>query len=651
MIRDNGRPERPYVFGLEHVPLPAVICDECGQIFWANDRFLAASGSSEILEGACLGNFVTFERDASPLWESAKRTSGAEISADAVLGCAQYTLHMGQAGHLFSCVFSPKSHADVRSPAPAKVEECRNSQTPPTGDKLLEALLFLSHELHLTMGEEALLRLFVRTYEELFPTRWLCIRLFAPNGTATAHVYANGRLRPEMREMVQVTRAACTAQSLDDPERMDLLKQQNITVLDAYEPIFSDSWGGFDILLWDGTSLYGIVNFEYSADDALITADQPIAMPLAHQMCAALRNARLLTEATFLKDYLAKLLDCANAPVLVVDRNCRITVINQAFERQTGFKRTQLLKSDLMNLVPEEERVRLLPTVLAAMRGESASNIEVRIPRADGEGEAHVAFNTAVIQSRFGEPDGIIFVGQDLTEIRALQKQVIHSEKLATLGQVAAGVVHELNNPLTSISVYASYLKKKLASVIDESDTSKIGRISEAANRIQTFTRDLVAYARPASEEPKLINVSDMLRRAFSFCEHVVTESEADVVLDIAEDLAPIYGLQGQIEQVFVNLITNACHALPEMGGEIHISAQPIEKERIRVSVRDTGQGIPEDQLKEIFTPFFTTKPEGLGTGLGLSIVRNILVNHNAEIAVTSALGQGSTFAVTLYTR
>ncbi len=531
------------------------------------------------------------------------------------------------------------------------MSEARLSQTPPTGTKLLQAFILLSRELNLTMREEELIQLFVRTYEDLFPGRMLCIRLFDQKTMALTQVYANGKLYEEKRSKVRLTQTSCDEHGLCDDEATPLLEAARVTVVSEYEPIFLGSSGGFDVPLYDGNAFYGVLNFEYSEEEEPVVTDRPIVVPLAHQMCAALRNARLLAETVLLKDYLEKLLDRANAPVLVVDRRRRITVVNQAFERQTGYNRSEILKTDLLSLIPETEAARMLPVVLAAIRGESTSNFEVRIPRADSSGEAHFAFNTGVVLSAFDEPEGVIFVGQDLTEIRALQKQVIHSEKLATLGQVAAGVAHELNNPLTSITVYASYLTKRLEGNLEEADLAKLRRISDAANRIQSFTRDLVTYARPSGEEPVLIRVSSLLERALSFCEHLIEDSSADVILDVADKLEPLYGIRGQLEQVFVNLLTNACHALPETGGTIRITAEPLDSERIQITVQDTGHGISDDRLADIFEPFYTTKPEGQGTGLGLSIVRNILVNHNAEIDVSSALGEGTTFTLTMYSR
>jgi signal transduction histidine kinase len=148
-----------------------------------------------------------------------------------------------------------------------------------------------------------------------------------------------------------------------------------------------------------------------------------------------------------------------------------------------------------------------------------------------------------------------------------------------------------------------------------------------------------------------LIRIADLLERALSFCEHLISESRADVVLEVAEDLEPVYGIRGQLEQVFVNLLTNACHSLPAQGGSIRIAARPLDEEMIEIVITDSGVGIPAEDLENIFEPFMTTKPEGQGTGLGLSIVRNILVNHNAEIDVESEVGKGTTFTLKMFAR
>jgi two-component system, NtrC family, sensor kinase len=522
---------------------------------------------------------------------------------------------------------------------------------PPCDARVLEAFIGLSHELSLTMREDEIVRVFSSVFEDLLPERLFAIRLAEDDGRGLKLVYANGRLTDEGRDLFRLTRGALEGLKLTPEEEVRVLESPGTERVDAYCAVFVNGVGGFEIALCDRTRFYGMINFEYHCDAGPATraSDRRIALPLAHQMSAALRNTRLIAETVFLKEYVEKLLDNANAPVIVVDRTGRITVVNKATERLTGFERGRLIGLEFTSLVPDVDRARLLPFVLSAMRGESATAVEVHIPRGDAKGFAHIAFNTAPILSEHGELDAVVFVGQDLTEVRNLQKQVIHTEKLATLGQVVAGVAHELNNPLTSITVYTNYLCKKLDGAIDEGDFAKLGRIRYAAERIQSFTRDLVTYARPSGEEPTLIRLEELFERSLSFCEHLIGDSEADVSLDVAVELPAVYGIRGQLEQVCVNLLTNACHALPDDGGKISISARPLGDDRVELVFADTGCGIAKENLSRVFEPFFTTKDQGEGTGLGLSIVRNILENHDGEITVTSELGEGTAFRIVLY--
>ncbi len=522
----------------------------------------------------------------------------------------------------------------------------------PSDAKFLDALITLSHELNLTLREDELVKIFSDIFEELLPERRFAIRLIDAKASSLQLVYANGRLADNGRDRFRITAAAFEGLKLSKTEVEYLISNAKLEKVEEYKPIFVDGTIGFEVALCDRKKFYGMLNFEYLEESApeSMDADRRVALPLAHQLGAAIRNTKLISETIFLKNYLEKLLDRANAPMLVCDKDGTITVFNQAMENQTGLNRNDILGEDFMSLIPESDRARLLPMVINALRGESATNVEVKIPKAGGKEMAHISFNTASIVSTFGEVEGVIFTGQDLSEIRNLQKQVIHTEKLATLGQVAAGVAHELNNPLTSITVYANYLSKKLGGSIDESDMLKLERIIEAAERIQLFTKDLVTYARPSGEEPTLIKIGELMERSLSFCEHLVSQHNAIVSLDIDKNLEPIYGIHGQLEQVFVNLLTNSCHALPQQGGTIAISARPLGEDRIEVRFADTGQGIPKENLSQVFEPFFTTKNHGDGTGLGLSIVRNILRNHDSEINVESEVGKGTVFTIAFYT-
>lgn len=324
-------------------------------------------------------------------------------------------------------------------------------------------------------------------------------------------------------------------------------------------------------------------------------------------------------------------------------------MINRSFELLTGYPLRDLQDMDIMKLLLADDRERFMPAIINALRGNSTSSIEIRIPKKQENTNVRIALSTAAIKNGYGEIEGVVAVGQDLTELRQLQQQVIHSEKLATLGQLAAGVAHELNNPLTSISVYSEYLLKKMEdSGSDEADLTKIRRICQGAERILKFSRDLTAYARPNGEEPRLIDPRDLVGRAVVFCEHLVDSVEVSVTTEFDDDLPPIYGVEGHIQQVLVNLITNACDAMTKGEGSLRIEVRNLG-ERIRLTVADDGPGVPEADRERIFEPFFTTKAEGKGTGLGLSIVRNIITNHNGTISVEETPGGGATFVIELF--
>jgi signal transduction histidine kinase len=259
---------------------------------------------------------------------------------------------------------------------------------------------------------------------------------------------------------------------------------------------------------------------------------------------------------------------------------------------------------------------------------------------------AHVArrgVELARMQSRADEA---------VTELRAMNAHMVQAEKLASLGQIAAGVVHELNNPLTSIVAYTDYLIRKVtARTPREADTAdeidRLKRIAESAGRMLRFTRDLVSYARPSSESPVPISMHMVIDQAVAFCEHVIADAHVTVVRAFEPDLGIVHGKPEQLAQIFVNLVTNACHAMAPQGGTLTITTRQDDG-GIHVELADTGHGIRPEHVAHVFTPFFTTKTAGAGTGLGLAIVKSIVEGHAGAIHVRSDHGKGATFTLTL---
>jgi PAS domain S-box-containing protein len=300
---------------------------------------------------------------------------------------------------------------------------------------------------------------------------------------------------------------------------------------------------------------------------------------------------------------------------------------------------------------------------LADIMGQVASRLapvrcEVRLPGASGA-IAAAAFCVIPVRGVGGEPTAVMAAGHDLTALRALQNQVLHAEKLATVGQIAAGVAHEINNPLTSVQMCVEAVLRKatlatqgrVPNAYEPTDIERMKKIQEGAERIRRFSRDLTTYARPSGREVEEVNLNDVVEHALSFCEHVLHEAKATLARELAVDLPLVRVVRDHIMQVVTNLVSNAAQALGEVGGTITVRTffdGVGGVGNVGLSVSDTGEGIREEDRAHVFEPFFTTKPAGRGTGLGLPVVRNIVLAHGGQVTFQSKLGGGTTFLVSL---
>jgi signal transduction histidine kinase len=237
--------------------------------------------------------------------------------------------------------------------------------------------------------------------------------------------------------------------------------------------------------------------------------------------------------------------------------------------------------------------------------------------------------------------------------LRKSQQKLMEADKLATIGQLSAGVAHEVNNPATSVLGNLEFLRLELEPVLKQlSDAKVVDDISGALNdsingmkRISAIARDLGAFARK-NDEVELVQLSEPIDVAFKMANFEV-KYRAQVVRDF-QPLPPITANRGRLQQVFLNLVINAAHAIPKgdvANNFIRVSTRHVDG-RAEVKLSDTGSGIPPENLPRIFDPFFTTKPQGQGTGLGLAITNDIIHQHGGEIAVESQPGRGTTFTL-----
>lgn len=511
--------------------------------------------------------------------------------------------------------------------------------------KIQKVFMNLGKGIGLHASQDMVLTMIVEALQTLFGDAYYLVQLSDPKTNTPNLLDYRGPIRPGAVGTVHLTHKSMLKTSLPD----SISQAASIQIFDSPPSLFENSSHSILVPLVADSQLFGIIHLESHSEAPLGDDDEVLLISLANQLAMGLRNQRLLEETAYLKDYLADILEQANALIIVTDINRQILVFNKAMEDLLGFPKDQTLGTDLFLWMPSDEQSHLAEQISACFNSRgSIAGVETRMRNRSGE-MVQIVFHLSTLKDRAGEIDSLILVGQDMTQIRDLETQVIEAEKMASLGKLAAGVVHELNNPLTSISVYAEYLTKKMrAEGADPADISKMEKVQEGAARIQKLTRDLVSYGRPSSEEPEMLQLNELVAQGLSFCEHTISEHEVLVRSDLRENLPMMSANRTQLLQLIINLVTNACHAM-DGGGELNLSTR-IERDFVVLSIADTGTGIPQKDLDRVFEPFYTTKSAGKGIGLGLSIVSRIVEHHRGQISIQSTPGQGTVFTITLPT-
>jgi hypothetical protein len=248
----------------------------------------------------------------------------------------------------------------------------------------------------------------------------------------------------------------------------------------------------------------------------------------------------------------------------------------------------------------------------------------------------------------------VLVFKRDVTMEKEYQAKFYQAEKMATIGMLAAGVAHEVNNPLTAVSGFAEGIKRRLPRLEGRVDEKLYGEFREytdtiikECSRCQTIVQTLLTFSRPVVADFAQVSVNQVIRDTVRILQHHFRGHPLlKVSLSLAEVLPTVRGDEAQLKQVALNLLTNAVDAIGDEG-ELCV-ATTIHNGGVRMSVSDTGCGIPEGDLDKLFEPFFTTKPVGKGIGIGLATCYHIVQEHGGEISVNSELGTGTCFSVTL---
>ena len=370
------------------------------------------------------------------------------------------------------------------------------------------------------------------------------------------------------------------------------------------------------------------------------------------------RTKELIKE----QNYTNYLLEFSPDFQITIDCTGKIMGVNQAFEEIAGKKREKLIGSFIYEFIPKEVIKKVRNKIF---KEKKLKNIEITINIPKKE-PLVCDFSGAIFANIEGE-DGIYLSGRDITErrrfrqnlkelsenlekkvmertkeLRESQDQLIQSEKLSIIGELAMGVAHEVRNPLATIKLIAQHLERKCA---DNAQIEKLKTIQRNINRIDKIVYDLLNISRPSRSNYAYHNVNKILDRIGLVLKNFPSEN-IRLIKKYETELPQTWFNSDLLEQVFFNLISNAMRAMKN-GGKLYITTRfDSIRKGIIIKFEDTGVGISEGNLKNIFTPFFTTSKEG--TGLGLSICQNIINEHKGNISVESKLGKGTIFTIFL---
>jgi len=351
-----------------------------------------------------------------------------------------------------------------------------------------------------------------------------------------------------------------------------------------------------------------------------------------------------------LTEFLENLVRSIPVGVISVDQQGVMQSINQAQEQLSEVDGKAVLGLPLEDAFPPREdafdMLASLQRVLCEGRPEERT-INNQATPFTRQARLRYHIRVAPLRNRSGEVDGAVILQEDLSERTRLEAQLIHTEKLSSVGVLAAGVAHEINNPLTTILGYTKLLLENRAP--GDPDTAPLELVADEARRVQEIVRNLLDFSRQEQGEAQPVCLDELLRRTLSLVAPDLRKRRVIVQQELCPDLPAAPLDSRRMEQVFVNLITNAAHAM-EGGGTLSVATGQSEDrpDQVYVEFRDTGVGIAPEHLSRVFDPFFTTKATGQGTGLGLSVSHGIVTEHGGEIEVESEQGQGTLFRVWL---
>ena len=370
------------------------------------------------------------------------------------------------------------------------------------------------------------------------------------------------------------------------------------------------------------------------------TEDLWLLSTVATNASVALANSRLFAIVERGRREWESAFNALHEGLAVIGPDGAIQRANASLARLAGVAEPELMGRDFQALLFGEADA---PAALleSARRGESPAPGVVRL--------APDRFLRLTVSPLAGAPRAVVALVEDVTEQHALEAQLIQNEKMAAIGQLVSGVAHELNNPLTSIAGLTELLLERGPG--GDATRQHLRVIHDQADRAGRIVKNLLTFVRKGTPEPEPFDLNEVVTRTALLIAYEVRLRDVELVTRLSPEPVMVVGDRNELQQVIVNLVTNAVHALAELPSG-RPRAITVETHRdaahARFVVRDSGDGVPEELVPNLFTPFFTTKPAGQGTGLGLSLSYGLVQAHGGSLTYAPAPGGGAEFAVTL---
>jgi len=387
----------------------------------------------------------------------------------------------------------------------------------------------------------------------------------------------------------------------------------------------------------------GVISVFGDRIGAFTKNDMEILSVMANHTAVLLRNANLYEQVIAKRDLAENILESSPNGIITIDGDNRVQSINTRAEQILEIRREDLSGRHITEL----GSAAVNGVLRAALKNDQRhGTVEVCIEKRNGE-TAILEIESSFVKNLEGNRPGIIVTIQDVTKERATEEAIRRMDRLTSLGQLSAGIAHEIRNPLAGINLNIQMLAKRMA--WDEQAMELINDSLRGIERINSLVKNILDFARPAVPQSQKCYIRDVIMETVRILEPQCAEKNIKVTVDLPDSIPPMVFDKNQIRQVLLNIVINGVESMSD-GGEIRItgavnSSGHKKGGKFRLAIMDNGGGIRRDHLPKIFDPFFTTKPDG--TGLGLSIVHKILEQHNAAIEVESVEGKGTKFVLT----